>query len=223
MVYMKWIVLLIITVTVLSGYFYYIFYISTPVESVTRMPDFVLENTASNPPSFVKNGAADQIALFESKEYGFSFKYRIKPYGYSVLENSPAENTARGSLFNVTLMLSNQYNQMQADIARGEYYGGPPTIGVEVFPASGVTNINDWLLANISFTNCVEGEVLATVVAGKDAASCLWDGMYAGITVGILHSNKIYLLTGDRQESVPDDWYSAKKDFEDVVASFIVN
>ena len=43
--------------------------------------------------------APAQIAVFENTDYDFTFKYRIKPYGYSMFENNLQQNIDLGTLF----------------------------------------------------------------------------------------------------------------------------
>lgn len=215
---MKKILFLIILVTLISGYFYYTYTSSYPN---TPEPEPVQVDTTFETIDPQTTTAPAQIAVFENSEYGFNFNYRIKPYGYSVFENSGQQNLDQGTLSGVTLVRSDDYNETVRAAAEGNAYDGPPSMTVSVFEAPIVTDVPLWLTQNKMITNCEPGSVLSTVLAGRDASSCLWDGLYLGVTVASLHNNKIYLLTGTREEGETRDGFSYKKDFDDVVGSFV--
>jgi hypothetical protein len=214
---MKKILFLIILVTLISGYFYYTYTSSYPntIEPIPVQVDTTFETLD---PKTATDSA--QISVFENSEFGFNFKYRIKPSGYSLFENSPVQNIEQGTLFGVTLVRSDDYNETVRAAAEGNAYDGPPSMSVSIFDAPNVTDVALWLTQNKMVTNCEPGSVSATVLAGRDASSCLWDGLYLGVTVALLHDNKIYLLTGTREEGETVDGFSYKKDLDELVGSF---
>ena len=210
----------LIVVCVFGGlaYYYFVFMSVTPVVVPTvAKPEF-----APTSKYVLDTIASDQIAQFSNAAYSFGFRYRIKPYGYSIFENTAEENKQQGSLFGVNLLRSADYNDLESARARGVAYDGPPAISVSVFDATGVFDVHDWLVAHRVVTNCEEGTTLATVVADQDAVSCLWDGLYSGVTVALLHDTTIYLFLGTRDETEVPGGHLYKKDFEAVVASFEV-
>lgn len=212
---MKALILILVIVAVVSAYFYYDFSLT---EVPAEVPVLELDETPVT--SVPTTSAPAQIAVFENTDYDFTFKYRIKPYGYSVFENTLDQNIDMGTLFGVTFVRSNDYNESVRAAAEGNAYDGPPSMSVYVFSASKVLDLEAWLVGNKMITNCAEGEITATVLAGKDASVCLWDGLYPGITIAQITDNKIYLLVGTRESSETPDGYSYEKDFNELVESF---
>lgn len=103
-------------------------------------------------------------------------------------------------MFGTTFVRSTDYNDSVKSAAEGNAHDGPPSMSVYVFSGSKALDLNAWLVGNKMITNCEEGEILASTLAGKDAMSRLWDGLYLGVTVALMHDNKIYVLTGTREE-----------------------
>ncbi len=213
---MKTILIALLFFFFIGGYFYY-------TNSLTLQPEIVNE---SKPDIFTpattttSDSAPAQIAVFENKEHSFTFKYRIKPYGYSLFENNAQQNTEQGTLFGVTLVRSTDYNDSVKAAAEGNAYDGPPSMLVYVFSAPLGTNLAQWLEQNKIHSNCEEGTVMPISVAGEAGTSCLWDGLYAGETRAVQRADKIYLLSGTRENMETPDGYSYAKDFMDVVESF---
>lgn len=211
---MKTFILTFLLLVVLAGtYFYY--QIDTKVAEAP-----VVEIAATDETPLPSTSAPAQIAVFENTDYDFMFKYRIKPYGYSVFENSAQQNLDMETLFGVTLIRSEDYNESVKAAAEGNAHDGPPAISMYVFSASKVTDLSAWLVGKQMITNCMEGEVLATMLDGKGATSCLWDGLYPGVTVAQIHNNRIYVLMGTREGAETSDGYSYEKDFNELVESF---
>jgi hypothetical protein len=185
-------------------------------------PEVIVDqsNNLTDDTNFVPTLASDQIAVYENIDFGFKFKYRIKPYGYSVYNSTDEERYNIGSIFGVNFLRSEDYNSLERAKAEGIAYDGPPSISVNVFSASKVLNLPDWMVGNEKFTNCVDGSVVATSFSGLDAYSCLWNGLYSGVTIALSSNNKIFVLTGTREESEDNFGYSYKKDFEDIVSTF---
>ncbi len=211
---MRTFILTFLLLAVLGGAYVY-YQIDTkvaeaPVVPVDTTPDTPLPTTS----------APAQIAVLENTDYDFMFKYRIKPYGYSVFENSPEQNIDMETLFGVTLIRSEDYNESVKAAAEGNAHDGPPAISLYVFSASKVLDLSAWLVGKQMITSCMEGEVLATTLDGKDAMSCLWDGLYPGVTVAQIHNNRIYVLIGTREGVETPDGYSYEKDFNELVDSF---
>ncbi len=211
---MRTFILTFLLLAVLGGAYVY-YQIDTkvaeaPVVPVDTTPDTPLPTTS----------APAQIAVFENTDYDFMFKYRIKPYGYSVFESSAEQNIDMETLFGVTLIRSEDYNESVKAAAEGNAHDGPPAISLYVFSASKVLDLSAWLVGKQMITNCMEGEVLATTLNGKDAMSCLWDGLYPGVTVAQIHNNRIYVLIGTREGAETPDGYSYEKDFNELVESF---
>jgi hypothetical protein len=159
-----------------------------------------------------------QMTTYANQEFGFNFKYRKSPFGYLVLEEPAEQADGSKSLFEVTLMRDTEY----ARITTMSDTDGPPTITVSVYRTLGSTDVGSWLLKNKLVTNCEEGEILATVVSGKDASGCKWDGLYAGMTIALLQGEYVYMLTGTTDDPNSEAQFSYKNDFEEVVASFEV-
>ena len=213
------ILLSLLTIVVLGcGYIYYNF---APAEPDVVVPIIEVKevDTSDNYPV---TSAPVQTAVFENSDYNFTFKYRIKPYGYSMFENTLDQNIDMGTLFGVTFMRSDDYNESVKAAAEGNTYDGPPGMSVYVFSASKVLDLSEWMIGNKMITNCMEGEVTNTMFAGNDAMSCLWDGLYPGVTVAQIRDNKIYVLVGTRESSETADGYSYEKDFNELVGSFEV-
>jgi len=211
---------LIVVLGLCIGFFYYTseFPLDVVPTSDTTTNSQTETDVSSSDSS--QTSAPTQIAEFINIEYGFGLKLRMKPYGYSTFENSPEQNGEQGTLFGVTLVRSSDYNQSVAAAAAGNAHDGPPAITVSVFEVDAGTTINQWLLSNRQVTNCEESSILSTVLDDKDASSCLWDGLYLGVTIGIIHNNRVYLLTGTRENEETADGYSYGKDFNEVVSSF---
>jgi hypothetical protein len=207
---------LVIT-ALMTGYVYYQLP-ATELQGV--VPVQMDQESVSQSDVVPTTGALAQIAQFTNEAYAFGFTFRIKPYGYSVFENTAAQNSEQGMLFGVTLLRSEDYNAVESAAAQGIFHDGPPSMSVLVFDAKGVQDGAAWLTENQVITNCEEGTALATVVSGKDAASCLWDGLYSGVTIVLLHKDRVYVFVGTREEGETVEGYSRKQDFEDLVASF---
>ena len=200
----------------IGGYFYYTNSLNFKPELVNEAkPDIFL-----TPATTTIVAAPAQIAVFENKEHNVTFKYRTKPYGYSVFENTLQQNTELGTLFGVTLVRSDDYSESVKAAAEGNAHDGPPAMSVYVFFAPVGTNLAQWLVQNKMLSNCEEDTVMPISVAGEVGASCLWDGLYAGETRVVQKANKIYLVTGTRENMETSDGYSYAKDFMDMVESF---
>jgi hypothetical protein len=212
---MKALLLILIAVALVSAYFYYSY---APVDVTVDVPVVEIKEPVDTP--LPTTSTPTQIAVFENSDYNFMFKYRIKPYGYSLFENTLDQNIDMGTLFGVTFIRSDDYNESVKAVAEGNAYDGPPGMSVYVFSASKVLDLSEWMIGNKTITNCMEGEVTATVLAGQDATVCLWDGLYPGTTIAQIRNNKIYLLVGTRESSETTDGYSYEKDFNELVASF---
>jgi hypothetical protein len=208
---MKSIITLAVVVALFCGYWYFIY---APADTEVVVPMVEVEEVVELSDSPVISAPA-QIAQFSNTDFGFGFKYRIKPYGYSVFENTAAQNVEQNMLFGVTLVRSGDYNESVRAAAEGNAHDGPPAISVLVFDAPNVSDVPVWLTQNKLVTNCEPDTVLSTVLANKDASSCLWDGLYQGVTVALLQDNKIYLVTGTREGNETPDGYSYEKDFND--------
>jgi hypothetical protein len=215
---MKALLILLVLVAAGSAYLYYNY---EPADVTEAVPVVEVDEPVDTP--LPSTSAPAQIAVFENTDYNFTFKYRIKPYGYSVFENTLDQNIDMGTLFGVTFMRSNDYNESVKAAAEGNAHDGPPSMSVYVFSASKVLDLEAWMVGNTMITNCMEGEVTATVLAGEDASVCLWDGLYPGITIAQISDNKIYLLVGTRESSETADGYSYEKDFNELVESFEVS
>ena len=212
------ILLVFIIVALGVGSYVYSTRVSTEPELV--VPVEVVESVPH--PEYPATPAPVQTAVFENNDYNFTFKYRIKPYGYSVFENTLDQNIDMGTLFGVTLMRSDDYNESVKAAAAGNAHDGPPSMSVYVFSASKILDLSAWVVGNKMMTNCMEGEVTNTMLSGSDAVSCLWDGLYPGVTVAQIRDNKIYILVGTREASETPDGYSYEKDFNELVESFEV-
>ena len=211
------ILLSLLTIVALGcGYVYYNF---APAEPEAAVPIIEVKevDTSDNYPAI---SAPAQIAVYENTDYNFTFKYRIKPYGYSTFENTHDQNIEMGTLFGVTFMRSDDYNESVKAAAEGNAYDGPPGMSVYVFSASKILDLEAWMIGNKMITNCVEGEITATELASKDASVCLWDGLYPGTTIAQISNNKIYLLVGTREGNETVGGYSYEKDFNELVDSF---
>lgn len=216
---MKTFVSLLLLVILAGGYIYYRLSSTPQPVSTSVAPVTVTEQLPNSLPT---PGTPVQIAQFTNDQFQFSFTFRIKPYGYSLRENTPVQNQEQGTLFGVTLLRSADFNAVESATAQGIPHDGPPSMSVFVLDAKGVSDAGVWLTEHRQLTNCEVGTVLATVVAGKDASSCLWDGLYAGVTVALHYADKMYVLIGVRDEGETTDGYSYKKDFDDLVTSFAV-
>lgn len=214
---MKALILILVAVAVVSAYFYYDF---SPADTPAEVPVVEIVETPETPTP--PTTAPVQTAVFENSDYNFSFNYRIKPYGYSMFENTLDQNIDMGTLFGVTLMRSDDYNAVVKAAAEGNAVDGPPSMSVYVFSASKVLDLEAWMVEKNMLTNCMEGEVTATMLSGQDASVCLWDGLYPGVTVAQISDNKIYVLVGTRESSETPDGYSYEKDFNELVTSFAV-
>ncbi|MBY0538121.1 hypothetical protein K2P47_01835 [Patescibacteria group bacterium] len=214
---MKALVLVLIVVVVVSAYFYYDF---SPADTPTEVPVVEIEEISKTP--LPPTTAPAQIAVFENSDYNFTFNYRIKPYGYSMFENTLDQNIDMGTLFGVTLMRSDDYNAVVKAAAEGNAMDGPPSMSVYVYSASKITDLEAWLIDNKMITNCMDGEVTNTMLAGNDAKSCLWDGLYPGVTVAQISDNKIYLLVGTRESMETEGGFSYEKDFNELVTTFTI-
>lgn len=212
---MKALILVLIVVAAISAYFYYDF---SPADVPAEVPVVELEETAETP--MPATSAPAQMAVFENSDHNFTFNYRIKPYGYSMFENTLDQNINMGTLFGVTLMRSDDYSAVVKAAAEGNAMDVPPAMSVYVFNALKITDLETWMVDNKMITNCVYGEVTNTLLADRDAMSCLWDGLYPGITVAQIRDNKIYLLVGTRESMETEGGFSYKKDFNDLVESF---
>ena len=197
-----------------AGYFYSRSQQETSIETPAETLD---SQNDSLPPAAA---APAQIAVFENADYGFRFDYRIKPFGYSIFENNTEQNLELETFFGVTLVRSDDYNASVQAAAEGNAHDGPPSMSLYIFSAQGVSDLETWLVENRMITNCNEGEVGATMLADADASSCLWDGLYPGVTVAHIRDNKIYVLVGTRESSETIDGYSYEKDFNELVESF---
>lgn len=214
---MKALLIVLVLVAAGSAYFYFNY---APADVTVDVPVVEVDEPVDTP--LPTTSAPAQIAVFENTDYNFTFKYRIKPYGYSLFENTLDQNMDMGTLFGVTFMRSDDYNESVKAAAEGNAYDGPPGMSVYVFSASKVLDLDAWMIDNKMITNCIEGEVTATVLAGQDASVCLWDGLYPGTTIAQISDNKIYLLVGTRESSETPDGYSYEKDFNELVESFEV-
>ena len=212
---MKALLIVLVLVAAGSAYFYFSY---APADVTVDVP--VVEIDVRDDTPLTTTSAPAQIALFESADYDFTFKYRIKPYGYSIFENNLEQNIDMGTLFGVTLLRSDDYNESVKAAAEGNAYDGPPGMSVYVFSASKVLSLEEWLVGKSMITNCAAGEVTATMLAGQDASVCLWDGLYPGTTIAQIRDNKIYLLVGTRESAETEGGYSYEKDFNDLVESF---
>lgn len=159
---------------------------------------------------------------FINNELGFSFIYRVNPDAYSVVLQPTAGASYQNLLAMYSVMKTSDYNKIIQDSAKGIYYGSPTAIGVQVYDAGGAININTWLLDNSISTNCEVETIFVTTVDGKDTSGCNWSGMYEGITVALLHKNRVYMLTGERDENISAYKYSNYSDFNELVSSFRV-
>lgn len=215
---MKALLIALVVVAAVSAYFYYDF---APADAPIDVPVVELEVTPDTPTP--TTSAPAQIAIFENTDYDFTFKYRIKPYGYSVFENTLDQNIDMGTLFGMTLMRSDDYNESVKAAAEGNAHDGPPAMSVYVFSASKILDLEEWMVGKKMITNCMTGEVTNTTLAGQDALVCLWDGLYPGVTIAQIRDNKIYLLVGTRESSETADGYSYEKDFNEVVESFVIS
>lgn len=211
---MKTFILTLLLLAVLGGAYVY-YQIDTKVAEAP-----VVETGVADETPLPTTSAPAQIAVFENTDYDFMFKYRIKPYGYSVFESSAEQNIDMETLFGVTLIRSDDYNESVKAAADGNAHDGPPAISLYVFSASKVLDLSAWLVGKRMITNCAEGQVLATTLDGKDAMSCLSDGLYPGVTVAQIHNNRIYVLIGTREGAETPDGYSYEKDFNEIISSF---
>ncbi len=214
---MKAFIAVIIVLALLGGLY---FYTTTRVDAPAETPDIVEDTSVDTP--VPTTSAPAQIAVYENTNYGFTFKYRIKPYGYSMFENTAQQNLDMGTLFGLTLMRSDDYNETVKAAAEGNAHDGPPAMSVYVFSASKVLDLEAWMVGNQMITNCMEGQITATMLAGQDASVCLWDGLYPGVTIAQIRDNRIYVLIGTREGALTPDGYSYEKDFNGVVESFEV-
>ncbi len=216
---MKTILIALLFLFGIGGYFYYTNSLTSKPEIINEFkPDIFATPTTTT----TMEAEPAQIAIFESKEYSFTFKYRINPYGYSLFENNAQQNTELGTLFGVALVRSDDYSASVKAAAEGNAHDGPPSMSVYVFTAPLGTNLAQWLEKNKILSNCVEGTVMPISVAGEAGASCLWDGLYAGETRAVQKTDKIYLIMGTRENMETQDGYSYAKDFMVVVESFTV-
>lgn len=198
----------------------FVYYNISSVDAPAEVPTVELNEAPYTPAPVIS--APVQTAVFENSDYNFTFKYRIKPYGYSMFENNLDQNIDMGTLFGVTLMRSDDYNESVKTAAEGNAYDGPPGMSVYVFSASKVLDLPAWLIESRMITNCVEGEVTNTVLAKSDASSCLWDGLYPGVTIAQIRDNKIYVLIGTRESMETEGGFSYEKDFNEMVESFAI-
>lgn len=170
--------------------------------------------------SETNSSVATQVTEFKNTENHFTFTYRTNPYGYTVTENTQAQNTEQNKVYSLSLVRTDEYNALKQAVADGENYDGPHAISVSVYNAGTSKDINTWLSEHQTETNCEKDTILSTTLDKQDASSCLWDGLYQGVTVGIIQDEKVYLLTGTREEEENTDGYSYNKDFNDLVQSF---
>lgn len=212
---MKVLILIVAAFTVVSVYFYFTI---APADAPFYTPVLPLDEIIDTP--IPTTSAPAQIAVFENTDYDFTFRFRIKPYGYSVFENTLDQNIDIGTLFGATFMRSNDYNESVKAAAAGNAIDGLPSMSVYVYSASKVLDLEAWLASNKKITNCVEGEITATELAGQDASVCLWEGIYPGTTIAQISDNKIYVLIGTRESAETLDGYSYEKDFNELVESF---
>jgi hypothetical protein len=214
---MKALFILLVLVATGSAYFYYKY---DPADVTVDVPVVEIEAPVDTP--LPTTSAPAQIAVFENTDYDFTFTYRIKPYGYSVFENTLDQNIDMGTLFGATFMRSDDYNESVKAAAEGNAHDGPPSMSVYVFSASKILDLEAWMVGKKMITNCNEGAVTATELAGQDASVCLWDGLYPGTTIAQIRDNKIYVLVGTRESSETADGYSYEKDFNELVESFAI-
>lgn len=212
---MKALLIILAFVAASSAYYYFSY---APADVTFVAPVVEIEEPVDTP--LPATPAPAQIAIFENTDYNFTFKYRIKPFGYSVFENTLDQNIDMGTLFGATFMRSDDYNESVKAAAEGNAHDGPPSMSVYVFSASKVLDLEAWMVGNKMITNCMEGAVTATELAGQDASVCLWDGLYPGVTIAQIRDNKIYLLVGTRESSETAEGYSYEKDFNELVESF---
>jgi hypothetical protein len=211
---MKVSLLLIIVLALLGGLY---FYTTTRVDAPAETREVVEETVDTPVPT---TSAPAQIAVYENSDYGFTFKYRIKPYGYSIFENNAQQNLDMETLFGMTLIRSDDYNESVKAAAEGNAHDGPPAMSVYVFSASKALDLEAWMVGKRMITNCMEGQVTVTMLAGQDASVCLWDGLYPGVTIAQIRNNRIYVLIGTREGAETPDGYSYENDFNAVVESF---
>jgi hypothetical protein len=169
-------------------------------------------------PAYEPQTTIVQMTNYGNQEFDFNFTYRDSPFGYLAIEKPSLTTTVDGSLFEVTLMRHTDY----ARVIASRDTDGPPTIQVSVYRALAFTDVDSWLLKNALVTNCEEGEIRATVVDGKDASGCRWDGLYVGMTIALLQGEYVYMLTGTVDDPNAENQFSYEKDFDAVVASFVV-
>lgn len=198
--------------------FYYGNY-HNPFENTTTNA-ISLPETAISPVVTITDNSVTQFSEYVNEEYHFQFKYRLQPTGYSLFTETDQQNNSEGSLFGISMIRTDEYNDSQRALEGGMPYDGPPAISVKVLKATGVTDINAWLIDHQQLTNCEEDTILATVIDNQDASGCMWDGLYKSQTLALLSDSYIYLFTGTIGEDETDTGFSYIGDFEEVIASF---
>lgn len=218
---MKILISLCVALVVGFGLFYYVTVYNSDAQLDSNVQDQFASEVTTEPAPSIPSTIPLQTKDFANDTYHFSFNYRIAPLGYSVFETAPEQNKQeKGKLYGIVLFLSDEYQAIEKATAAGSPTDGSSAITVSVIDGRGVTDINSWLVTNSLITNCEEGTVLATVVDGKDASGCAWDGLYTSHTIALLNGGYIYLFTGNMDEGENANGYSPKKDFEAVIASF---
>lgn len=124
---------------------------------------------------------------YQNSTYGISFKY---PDTYVVQErevgNSERYHYAITLVDKIALKNLPQASE------------GPPTINIDIFqndldnlaPENWVKNTNE-----SNFKISLDGVLTATSIAGSDAVSYFWDGLYRGQSVVTAHGKNMYMFT----------------------------
>ncbi len=120
---------------------------------------------------------------------GIKFSYRTEPKGYVLLEQEGGYQ----------LFLQEEYEVLQAAIARGEGRDGPRGITVRIFDNTTKLTASLWAdrFTRESNINIITGEIdRDEVLAGANALRYTVDGLYLYDTWVVAHGDKIFLFSG---------------------------
>ena len=144
-------------------------------------------------------------------EYGFEFKYRTSPSGYTLINAPVTGNEIEGFETGVILMRTNEYEAMKT----GGDRGGPPIINITVY--SGIKpTLEEWLVENQGFTN-YQSKASIYEIDGNEGLIYSWEGMFDGETVAVKVEDRIYLFEGSSHSGGSDD--DQRGDFRQILRS----
>lgn len=150
---------------------------------------------------------AEAMRSYASQEYGIEFRY---PSSYQISERDLPGSGQRHHHV-VTLMRAE-------DLPPPEGGEGPPAITIEMIQndLDGMTT-EEWI-RNSSLSNFKQsGELSSSTIAGQQALSYTWDGLYRGDTTAIALPAYIYAFTVTYL--TPED--GIRRDFENLLRTVV--